>query len=112
VGFGDRGFVPITGQGRVGLVGVKEILVARFVIDPVHDGREVEPPHLARMVPGDAIRVADVLRQENVALRCAQRALDIVAANRLDEYRDATPIYVRLAEVYGAPLSHFLRGRT
>jgi len=59
---------------------------------------EAQPPHLGREVPADAIRVADVLRRENVALRCAQRALDIVAANRLDAYRDATPIYVRLAE--------------
>ena len=69
-----------------------------FYISVYADGREVEPPHLGREVPPDAIRVADVLRQGNVALRCAQRALDIVNGNRLDAYRDATPIYVRLAE--------------
>ena len=69
-----------------------------YYVSVYHDGREIEPPHLARAIPPDAIMVAAVLRQENVALRCALRSLGIAAGNRLDEYRDATPIYVRLAE--------------
>jgi tRNA threonylcarbamoyladenosine biosynthesis protein TsaB len=64
------------------------------------DGREVRPPHLARLeeIPTPRIIIGDVVQRENVAAACARRAAAIVSAGRLDAYRDATPIYVRLAE--------------
>jgi tRNA threonylcarbamoyladenosine biosynthesis protein TsaB len=64
------------------------------------DGREVRPPRLARLeeIPTPRIVVGDVVQRENVAAACARRAAAIVSAGRLDAYRDATPIYVRLAE--------------
>ncbi len=70
-----------------------ELYVSRF-----ENGREIEPPHLARQADGDALRVADFLQRENVAASCARRAAQIVANGELSRYTDATPIYVRLAE--------------
>ena len=69
-----------------------------FYVSTYADGREIEAPHIAREAPAGAIIVADALRRVNVALCCARRAATIAAANRLDDYADATPIYVRLAE--------------
>jgi tRNA threonylcarbamoyl adenosine modification protein YeaZ len=69
-----------------------------FYVSVYEDGREVRPPHLASESPADAMRVAEVLRDSNVALRCAQRAAAVSAAGRLGDYADITPIYVRLAE--------------
>ena len=65
-----------------------------------NDGRLVEGPRLARPdeVPRERIVVTEVAERENVALACARRAAAIVASGRLDDYRDVTPIYVRLAE--------------
>lgn len=63
------------------------------------DGREEVPPHLGHLPrEGGVIRVSDFLQRDNVALRCARRALEIERAGRGERYRDVTPIYVRLAE--------------
>ena len=64
------------------------------------DGREVVAPHLAaaRDEGESAIAVADFIQRDNVALRCARRALQIERAGEGERYRDTTPIYVRLAE--------------
>lgn len=72
-----------------------------FYVSAYDGGDEVEQPHLvsAGEVPADhIIKVSDAVRTMNVALRCAQRAQQIVARGHLDAYRDITPIYVRLAE--------------
>lgn len=69
-----------------------------FYVSVYEDGRVAEAPHIARELPPDAMWIADSLRSINVALRCAQRAAKIADDNRLAEYADATPIYVRLAE--------------
>lgn len=69
-----------------------------FYVSVYDNGRAVEPPHIAGERPSDAIWIADSLRSINVALRCAQRAATIAHDDRLAEYADATPIYVRLAE--------------
>ena len=57
-------------------------------------------PRLAKAdeLPAERITVADVIRDANVALRCARRAREIANDGRLDEYTDITPVYVRLAE--------------
>ena len=60
------------------------------------DGREVEPPHLAKEASG--FTVAEFLRNGNAAVGCARRARDIAARGELARYADVTPIYVRLAE--------------
>ncbi len=64
------------------------------------DGREVEPPRLARPqeIQAQRVVIADLMQRENVAAACGRRAFAIASAGRLDAYRDATPIYVRLAE--------------
>src|ERR1051325_7482802 len=81
-------------RGRVAIrddAGRGELYVSVF-----EDGREVVAPHLARVVTEETIiDVRDVVQRENVALRCARRALTIGDDAR---YRDVTPIYVRLAE--------------
>jgi len=63
-------------------------------------GCEVEAPHLAGAIDEAArvIRVAEFLERDNVALRCARRAVEIESRGEGDRYRDVTPIYVRLAE--------------
>jgi tRNA threonylcarbamoyladenosine biosynthesis protein TsaB len=62
------------------------------------DGRERAAPHLGALPPGRVIRVAEFIQRDNVALRCARRAIEILARGEGDRYRDITPIYVRLAE--------------
>ena len=84
-------------EGRVAVVddaGRGELYVSLF-----HDGVEELPPHLGTP-PDDArvIRVADFLQRDNVALRCARRAVQIEQSGNGEHYRDVTPIYVRLAE--------------
>ena len=69
-----------------------------FYLSVYENGRFIEPPHIACAVPPGAMMIADVLRNINVALRCAQKAAAIAQHNRLADYADATPIYVRLAE--------------
>jgi tRNA threonylcarbamoyl adenosine modification protein YeaZ len=84
-------------EGRVWIVddaGRGELYVS------LYDGAEIEPPHLASgIIDGTRVlRVADFLERDNVALRCARRALEIEARGEGKRYRDVTPIYVRLAE--------------
>jgi len=84
-------------EGRVSIVddaGRGELYVSVF------DGVEIEAPHLAPDIGGETrvLRVADFLQRDNVALRCAGRALEIESRGEGQRYRDVTPIYVRLAE--------------
>ncbi|PYQ27856.1 MAG: tRNA (adenosine(37)-N6)-threonylcarbamoyltransferase complex dimerization subunit type 1 TsaB [Acidobacteria bacterium] len=71
-----------------------------FYVSVFEDAREVVAPHLARDVSeANVIDVAEFLQRDNVALRCARRAMEIGESDRdSDRYRDVTPIYVRLAE--------------
>lgn len=71
-----------------------------FYLSKYDAGVEVEAPRLARAdeVPAGRIMVADAIRDMNVALRCSRRAADIARQNQLAQYKDITPIYVRLAE--------------
>jgi tRNA threonylcarbamoyladenosine biosynthesis protein TsaB len=83
-------------EGRVAVAddaGRGELYVSTF-----NDGREDLPPHLGELPEGRVIRVADFLQRDNVALRCARRALELEQRGEGDRYRDVTPIYVRLAE--------------
>ena len=83
-------------EGRVAVAddaGRGELYVSTF-----HDGREDLPPHLGELPEGRVIRVADFLQRDNVALRCARRALELEQRGEGGRYRDVTPIYVRLAE--------------
>jgi tRNA threonylcarbamoyladenosine biosynthesis protein TsaB len=89
VAFGEEGRIAIVDDAGRG-----ELYVSHF-----DDGRETLPPHLGT-VPEDRriIRLADVMQRENVALRCARRAIEIEQRGEGERYRDVTPIYVRLAE--------------
>jgi tRNA threonylcarbamoyladenosine biosynthesis protein TsaB len=89
VAFGEAGRVAIVDDAGRG-----ELYVSHF-----DDGRETIPPHLGT-VPDDRriVRLADVMQRENVALRCARRAIEIAQRGEGERYRDVTPIYVRLAE--------------
>lgn len=83
-------------SGRVAIAddaGRGELYVSVF-----EDGRELVAPHLGELPEGRAIRVADFLQRDNVALRCARRAMEIERSGEGERYRDVTPIYVRLAE--------------
>jgi len=84
-------------QGRVAVrddAGRGEWYVSAF-----DDGREIVAPHLAREVDeANVIDVAAFLQRDNVALRCARRAIEIEQRGEGERYRDVTPIYVRLAE--------------
>lgn len=83
-------------SGRVGVVddaGRGELYVSLF-----NDGVEELAPHLGTEPDARVIRVSDFLQRDNVALRCARRALEIERSGEGAKYRDVTPIYVRLAE--------------
>ncbi|HJQ40917.1 MAG TPA: tRNA (adenosine(37)-N6)-threonylcarbamoyltransferase complex dimerization subunit type 1 TsaB [Thermoanaerobaculia bacterium] len=84
-------------HGRRGRVAVRDDAGrGEFYVSVFEDGREVVPPHLAREVSEEnIIDIRDLLQRDNVALRCARRAMTIGDDAR---YRDVTPIYVRLAE--------------
>jgi tRNA threonylcarbamoyl adenosine modification protein YeaZ len=71
-----------------------------FYVSVFEDGREVVAPHLSREVTeANVIDVNEFLQRDNVALRCARRAMETGESDRyMDRYRDVTPIYVRLAE--------------
>lgn len=75
-----------------------------FYVSVFEDGREVAAPHLAREVndanvpDAKVMDVVEVLQRDNVALRCARRAIEIEQRGEGERYRDVTPIYVRLAE--------------
>lgn len=89
IAFGEEGRVSVADDAGRG-----ELYVSTFA-----GGREEVAPHLAGALPeGRVIRVAEFLQRDNVALRCARRALAIEAAGEGERYRDVTPIYVRLAE--------------
>lgn len=67
-----------------------------FYVSVFEDGREIIAPHLAREVSeANVLDVNEFLQRDNVALRCAKRAIEI---GESDRYKDVTPIYVRLAE--------------
>lgn len=90
--FGEPGEIAVIDDAGRG-----EIYVSHFA-----SGRETVPPHLGQ--PGSVpvehreLHLADVMQRDNVALRCARRALEIERRGEGDRYRDVTPIYVRLAE--------------
>ncbi len=88
IAFGESGRVTIADDAGRG-----ELYVSTF-----DDGMEVDAPHLAAESSGRVIRVAEFAQHDNVALRCARRALEIESRGDGDRYRDVTPIYVRLAE--------------
>src|SRR5687768_14684204 len=89
IAHGERGRVAIRDDAGRG-----EWYVSLF-----EDGVEIVPPHLARDVDETrVITVSEFLQRENVALRCARRAIEIEERGEGERYRDVTPIYVRLAE--------------
>jgi tRNA threonylcarbamoyladenosine biosynthesis protein TsaB len=89
VAFGEPGQVAVVDDAGRG-----ESYVSCF-----DDGRQTIAPHLGP-APEDrrVIRMAEVMQRDNVALRCARRAIEILERGEGDRYRDVTPIYVRLAE--------------
>ncbi|MDP9193634.1 MAG: tRNA (adenosine(37)-N6)-threonylcarbamoyltransferase complex dimerization subunit type 1 TsaB [Acidobacteriota bacterium] len=89
VAFGEAGRVAVVDDAGRG-----ETYVSCF-----DDGHETMAPHIG-IVTEDrrVIRIADLMQRDNVALRCARRAIDVVDRGEGDRYRDVTPIYVRLAE--------------
>lgn len=89
IAFGESGRVAVVDDAGRG----------EFYVSEVEDGNVVVPAHLAGGVPdGRVVRVSDFVQRDNVALRCARRALDIEQRGEGERYRDVTPIYVRLAE--------------
>lgn len=85
---GERGsFAVIDDAGR------GELYVSTF-----EDARETAAPHLGERPEGRVIELATFMQHDNVALRCARRALEIERSGEGSRYRDVTPIYVRLAE--------------
>ena len=89
IAFGESGRVAIVDDAGRG----------EFYVSEAEDGIVVVEPHLAAGAPdGRVIRVSDFMQHDNVALRCARRALDIGQRGEGERYRDVTPIYVRLAE--------------
>jgi tRNA threonylcarbamoyladenosine biosynthesis protein TsaB len=90
-------------RGRVAIV--DDAGRGEYYLSIFEDGVEVVAPRLASPHEKDTLTanaetlvVADVLQRENVALRCARRAIAIEQRGELERYRDVTPIYVRLAE--------------
>jgi tRNA threonylcarbamoyl adenosine modification protein YeaZ len=89
IAFGEAGRVAVVDDAGRG-----EWYVSLF-----DEGRETTPPHLGVAPEGARIvRVGELLQRENVALRCARRAIAIEQQGEGERYRDVTPIYVRLAE--------------
>ena len=86
--FGEAGRVAIVDDAGRG-----EQYVSIF-----EDGREITAPHLGSANDERVVAIADLLQRDNLALRCARRAMAIEAAGAGEQYRDVTPIYVRLAE--------------
>lgn len=70
-----------------------------FYLSGYDGGVETEAPHLAPARPhSHVLEISELVQRDNIALRCARRALDIERLGQGDRYRDVTPIYVRLAE--------------
>jgi tRNA threonylcarbamoyl adenosine modification protein YeaZ len=63
-------------------------------------GEETQSPRLVSRHDSAerAILAGEFVQRENVAVRCARRALEIERRGMGEGYRDVTPIYVRLAE--------------
>lgn len=89
VAFGEPGRIAIVDDAGRG-----ESYVSWF-----DDGRETLAPHIG-VAPEDrrVIRLTQLVQRDNLALRCARRAVDIEQRGEGHSYRDVTPIYVRLAE--------------
>lgn len=89
VAFGEAGRIAVVDDAGRG-----ESYISSF-----DDSLEILPPHLGA-IPEDrrVIRLSELVQHDNVALRCARRALEIEQRGEGDHYRDVTPIYVRLAE--------------
>jgi tRNA threonylcarbamoyl adenosine modification protein YeaZ len=87
--FGEPGAIAIVDDAGRG-----EAYVSLF-----DDERETRAPHLGQ-APADRriVALSELVQRDNVALRCARRALEIERSGNGDRYRDVTPIYVRLAE--------------
>ena len=88
VGHGEDGRVSVIDDAGRG-----ELYVSTF-----EDGRETAAPHIGPLPEGRIIRVAEFLQRDNVALRCARRAIEVEQRGEGERHRDVTPIYVRLAE--------------
>jgi tRNA threonylcarbamoyl adenosine modification protein YeaZ len=89
IAFGEPGRVAIADDAGRG----------EFYVSIFEDGVEVTPPHLAQSIPDERVlRISDLVQHGNVAVRCARRAIAIQASGAGEQYRDVTPIYVRLAE--------------
>ena len=89
IAFGEPGRVSVVDDAGRG-----ELYISTF-----DDGRTIAAPHLAATAPeGRVVRISDFSQHDNVALRCARRALDLEQRGLGSDYRDVTPIYVRLAE--------------
>lgn len=89
IAFGESGRVTIADDAGRG----------EWYVSTFEDGNEIVAPHLAQTSgEGRVIRVNDFTQGNNVALRCARRALEIEQRGEGERYRDVTPIYVRLAE--------------
>jgi tRNA threonylcarbamoyl adenosine modification protein YeaZ len=90
IAFGEQGGVAVLDDAGRG-----ELFVSLY-----ENGEESLAPRLLSRHEGPerTIRVADFVQRDNVAIRCARRALEIERRGAGDRYRDVTPIYVRLAE--------------
>lgn len=89
VAFGEPGRIAIVDDAGRG----------EFYVSWFDDGRETLAPHIG-VAPEDrrVIRLTELVQRDNLALRCARRAIDIEQRGEGGHYRDVTPIYVRLAE--------------
>jgi tRNA threonylcarbamoyl adenosine modification protein YeaZ len=90
IAFGEEGRVAILDDAGRG-----ELFVSLY-----EDGEEELSPRLVSGHDGAerTILAADFVQRDNVAIRCARRALEIERRGIGEGYRDVTPIYVRLAE--------------
>lgn len=89
IAHGERGRVAIRDDAGRG----------EWYVSVFEDGREIIEAHLAREIAEErVIDAGEFLQRENVALRCARRAIEIEQRGEGERYRDVTPIYVRLAE--------------
>ena len=86
------------GTGRTDVTVADDAGRGEFYATTFRGGAEASPPALLPSIESASLLVADFLQRENVAVACARRALAISHAGGLENYRDITPIYVRLAE--------------
>ena len=74
-----------------------------FYVSEFDDDQEAVAPRLAAAsettaLRANVVRVSEFIERHNVAAGCARLALRAAQTGQLERYRDATPIYVRLAE--------------